>query len=514
MTLLGPDGSHHQDGMTVPETDWAWTAFVIWRASIGRRVDRTFRHWLDEARAHGTPFCAYHFVYQLGPRKDTTSQGVSAAEQAEALELATGGDRSIPVMLDWEHDGTISRANWDDVLTVAAAIRQNGYRVPLFYTGQWYWEQMGRPNLAGFGMELVNSNYGNNAVADSAIDRYRTRGGDDSNLWALKYGGLSPSIWQFGSQVRWGDRNMDMNAVRDPAVIDRCFLLPRRRGELYPHGYDGDMWPMERIEATKTVRLLHPEVWRRFRALMVYARSQGVQLGVGTGWRIQPVNPDGTAKPGFALPGNSNHEGFPADGESAGAIAIDTVPEVSWPWMEKHLAAYGLRSFRIPSSWGYSGRREDWHVQAIEAPASRNWRTEPWVLPTFNLPEDIEVITDTDRAAIVTDVMAAVSPSIEAVQARVTSLQAQVATLESVLPEKILKRYMLSSDPSGRPASAESMIGWLRRDMVLLRTGRVDWLQDNVDQVAEAVAARVGTDATAAQIAEAVLTSIGSALTD
>ena len=54
---------------------------------------------------------------------------------------------------------------------------------------------------------------------------------------------------------------------------------------------------------------------------MQFALTQGVHLGVGTGWRIQPNPPP----PGFAAPGNSNHEGFPADGVTGGAVAIDTV---------------------------------------------------------------------------------------------------------------------------------------------------------------------------------------------
>ena len=71
------------------------------------------------------------------------------------------------------------------------------------------------------------------------------------------------------------------------------------------------MLTMAQVEAKKTVYMLHPEFWRRFKALMQYAATQGVPLGVGTGWRVQPNPPP----PGFAAPGNSNHEGFPADGD-------------------------------------------------------------------------------------------------------------------------------------------------------------------------------------------------------
>lgn len=156
----------------------------------------------------------------------------------------------------------------------------------------------------------------------------------------------------------------------------------------YPYGYKvdgngvqgmGTLLTVEQMEMKTTVAKLHPEFWRRYKALMQYALTKGYYLGVGTGWRVQPVNPDGSAKPGFALPGNSNHEGFPADGTSGGAVAIDTVCAPSWTFMETNLPAYGLRSFK------YIGN-EPWHIQPAEIPASRRYRTEPWVLKTFQLP--------------------------------------------------------------------------------------------------------------------------------
>ena len=152
----------------------------------------------------------------------------------------------------------------------------------------------------------------------------------------------------------------------------------------YPYGYNkdgagvagmGTMLTIPQLELKRTVYLLHPEVWRRYKALMMYALTQGVYLGVGTGWRVQPA----IVKPGFAPPGNSNHEGFPADGVTGGAIAIDTVCAPSWNWMEQNLKRYGLKSFRNIND-------EPWHVQPYECPNSRSWRTLPWKLAPFNLP--------------------------------------------------------------------------------------------------------------------------------
>lgn len=133
----------------------------------------------------------------------------------------------------------------------------------------------------------------------------------------------------------------------------------------------GTMLTRSQLEAQTTVANLNPEFWRRFIALCEEAARQKVPLGPGTGWRIQPNPPP----PGFAKPGNSNHEGF----MSVGAVAIDTVPEPSWNWMEKNCAAYGLRTFRYVNS-------EPWHIQPSDIPPGRSYRTTPWNLTRFNLP--------------------------------------------------------------------------------------------------------------------------------
>jgi hypothetical protein len=145
----------------------------------------------------------------------------------------------------------------------------------------------------------------------------------------------------------------------------------------YPYAYGSTTLTMEELEAKETVYNLYPEMWRRFSALMEYAYECGVPLGVGTGWRVQPNPPP----PGFAQPGNSWHESCPVNPTSATALAIDAVPESSWPWMEEHLAAYGLRSFRDVNE-------EPWHCQPVEAPASRSYATTLPPIGVWPLPGD------------------------------------------------------------------------------------------------------------------------------
>jgi hypothetical protein len=162
----------------------------------------------------------------------------------------------------------------------------------------------------------------------------------------------------------------------------------------YPYGYArppgggpqgmGTMLTWEQMMAKTTVKNLHPEVRRRFKALIEFAHSQGVPLGVGTGWRVQPNPPP----PGFAKPGNSWHESCPVSPTTPSALAIDTVPDVSWTWMERNCGAYGFRTFRLIGN-------EPWHIQPVEITASRRYAT---TLPSFGiwrLPGEVKPPTTT-----------------------------------------------------------------------------------------------------------------------
>lgn len=149
----------------------------------------------------------------------------------------------------------------------------------------------------------------------------------------------------------------------------------------YPYGYAGapagmgSMLEFQALMSKATVAKMHPEFRRRVFAMMEAALMEGVHLGIGTAWRVQPVG-----KIGFASPGNSNHEGFPADGTSGGAVAADMVPPTAWDWMDRNAARFGLKTFRTVNN-------EPWHIQPVEIPNSRRWRAQPWDLPRFDLPQ-------------------------------------------------------------------------------------------------------------------------------
>lgn len=174
---------------------------------------------------------------------------------------------------------------------------------------------------------------------------------------------------------------------------------------LYPNGYSGspagtgDMRTLEGCATRTTIQRLHPEMWKRVSAMMTYAASQGVMLGVGTGWRVQP-----SGRPGFAEPGNSYHEGFMPNGisrpngvDDSNALACDMVIDSSWNWMGANCAKFGLVDFSDVNN-------EPWHVQPAEIPRSRNFATR--IPPLHDLsfqvgtPGEVLIVTPQDDAAI------------------------------------------------------------------------------------------------------------------
>lgn len=216
MTLFGPDVSHWQSGIVVDPDDLAAVAFAMARASIGTRTDDAHRVAYPVARSAGIGYAAYHFVYP--------TRSHAAGDQAAAFDRSVGGDTDVSVMLDVEHDGDMS-PDWGDTLAVADAIRAYGYRVTLVYLPRWYWQTIGSPTLAGAGLSLVSSDYGPNTPGEIG-DRYAARGGDAGPGWS-NYGGVTPTVWQYGSQIEFGNQLVDMNAYRgDPADLGRWFTPP------------------------------------------------------------------------------------------------------------------------------------------------------------------------------------------------------------------------------------------------------------------------------------------------
>lgn len=186
---------------------------------------RTIR---NKALQEDIGFCAYHFL-----RSESSGDA-----QARWTREKMGGDWGIvPVMLDWE---TSVANTWADARVArdyVNASRAMGGKITLNYLPRWYWERIGRPNLAlppFNSLGLVQSSYGTNPRG-GIIELYP---GDTSRRWA-SYEGIPFEVLQFGSRCRipgyGGD--LDINAYRGTETQLRSkgwFYWPRNEAIVSP----------------------------------------------------------------------------------------------------------------------------------------------------------------------------------------------------------------------------------------------------------------------------------------
>lgn len=199
MTIFGPDISSYEHGLNIAALP---DPFVIAKVTEGTYYrDADWPAFRDAARRAGKILVGYHFVTGEDPR-------------AQAANLAGWiGDRSIPVMLDFEPTGN-SHPTHAQQLAVADAVNAAGMHVRLSYTPRWYWQQIGSPNLTGLttrGIGVVSSAYPNTSITDPPRD-YAADGGDTGPGWA-PYGGITPLLWQF-TDAGVEQQRMDFNAFR------------------------------------------------------------------------------------------------------------------------------------------------------------------------------------------------------------------------------------------------------------------------------------------------------------
>lgn len=156
---------------------------------------------------------------------------------------------------------------------------------------------------------------------------------------------------------------------------------------------------------------VHAEVQKRVIGLMDAARVAGVDLGVGGGFRTYEQQKalflsrhnlvstggccsfDGkryaiiSGAAHAAPPYRSYHEGTISVNGTLKGVALDMV---GWEngWMEKNLAAYGMRSFASLSG----SMQEAWHIQPVELPTARSsynptmHTLKNWTLPSLPVP--------------------------------------------------------------------------------------------------------------------------------
>ncbi|WP_082945094.1 glycoside hydrolase family 25 protein [Mycobacterium sp. 852013-50091_SCH5140682] len=209
----GIDISNHQGVMDLDQVKAEGFDFVFAKVSEGATYrDPFWPRTRDDAQRLGLILAGYHYVRTGDP-----------AAQAR-LFVDQLGDKSIPAMLDVEAGSGDMAQFW----AVKAEIEKLGVRVALSYIPDWYWEQIGKPDLSQV-PGLIRSEY----VSGSGYASVLYPG----NTWAMwgAYGGRTPDILQFTDRALVAGKSVDANAFRGTPAQLRALLnleTPTQSGEI------------------------------------------------------------------------------------------------------------------------------------------------------------------------------------------------------------------------------------------------------------------------------------------
>lgn len=203
MTLFGVDIANVNFGGPDNPDLGAVTAFVnalvgegfSWlecKASQGSDfIDPIFSTAYAAAQANELPIVAYHYL----DTSDATAQAQNAAN-------AVGGT-NVAWMFDFEDDS----GSYDNFQAVLAAFQAAGLNVVLSYIPEWYWEDIGDPDLASV-VGLIASSYVEGSGYASALYP-----GSDWSGWQ-PYGSDTPVILQFTDAALVAGISVDANAFQ------------------------------------------------------------------------------------------------------------------------------------------------------------------------------------------------------------------------------------------------------------------------------------------------------------
>lgn len=176
MTFFYADIASYQAGLNLSGLQ----AVCVKATESTNYIDPDYAGWKSEAASKGILFSAYHYLHQG-----------NAQEQAVFCHAVVG---KTPLMVDNE---------LADVATMEAfisAFTALGGRVWGFYLPEWYWTQLGSPDLSGVPGALVASNY---SIPYS-----------DTGAGWNPYGGKSPVIWQISQSHTFNGQPVDWDAFR------------------------------------------------------------------------------------------------------------------------------------------------------------------------------------------------------------------------------------------------------------------------------------------------------------
>jgi len=261
MVLFGPDVSHYQSGIDLKRAAAEGHSFVIGKVSEGSSFkDPQWPKTRDQGKAAGLIVIGYHYL-------TTDSATAQAANCAAAI-----GDKSTPIALDWEDRG----GNYANVLAVLKAFRAAGLNVRLLYTGSWYWQPQGSPNLTGTGLALWKSRYPTtNPGAPAALYAKVP-----ANYWD-GLGSLPTSLLQFTDHASVAGISSDCSAFR--GTRDQLAAL-LGIGSPAPTQGDDDMFTDDDRDKLAQATSVLDGIWSQL-------AGEGAAPGQFTGWpRFTPAD--------------------------------------------------------------------------------------------------------------------------------------------------------------------------------------------------------------------------------
>lgn len=201
--IFGIDISNWQIGVNYNVLKQNGIDFAIIKSTEGEGFkDGMFNTHLNGCKNAGMIVAAYHYV-----------RGGNADAQFSNIKSIV--PKSVPVILDIE-DGA---GDMNSIRRLLVLLQKDGYKTPLIYIPEWYWNKIGKPSLSGLPANWWSwypDNSGQTRTFYEGISMVPSR------IWN-GFGGLPVQIIQFTSTGRvlnsarqpvGYNANLDLNAFR------------------------------------------------------------------------------------------------------------------------------------------------------------------------------------------------------------------------------------------------------------------------------------------------------------
>lgn len=199
-TLYGVDVSNNNWGSvqacqdfiaSLPAQGYSWV-----EAKVSEGDYYTDPYWpvtLSACQQANIPVIGYHYAN-------------ASDDPAAQVQTFIGNNGGNVVMIDFE----ASSGDINDFWNLVNAFNTAGIKVALSYLPQWYWEEIGSPDLTNV-PGLISSSHFQSGTFGSV--EYADAGGDSGPGWN-SYGGNAPVIWQFTDGDIVGGFSVDGNAYK------------------------------------------------------------------------------------------------------------------------------------------------------------------------------------------------------------------------------------------------------------------------------------------------------------